>query len=1749
MSEKGSVVLIDKIINGETEEELTKKEKVLSLFKFIEELNKLKQKVVLRVSDYPWWRSIASFPEDPENIKTYYRDRVEDDEAENVANVLLSVHKPEFQRCPEPEAVLEEWLEEGWDNYRHEAKKRDFILRPVNEENKKRDFILRPVDEENKTCKELFSDDAERISAYRVWTDKRNVWAEHQKVLARTRDFFSELYKICIDLERDSETLELVTADGFMRDRTISELDHPILTRRVKIRHDAVENTIYIEDTDAETELYTVMFQNIEDINLTSVNRLRDDLRQNDYHPLDRNVLPVFFKMFVHQLSSESLYSEEGVMDNWQKKERLLLYRNPCYILRKRMDGTLKAIEQIIEHVGETGEVPAPIGDIVEGGKIDIPEDTGTPSIQEQLAAVGGESVDILLSKEANKEQLEIARRIERYNAVLVQGPPGTGKTHTIANLMGHFLAQGKSVLVTSQTQKALSVLKEKVAPGLQSLCVSVLDDSKVDMEKSIDGITSYMAHTTSFEVKREMESLGQERKKIISELAAARKKLFAIISQECNCIVYNGEDISPSDAAAYVQENSEILSYIPGSVRLYEPLPLSLAELTELYRSNSVISVQDEAEFEHDIPDPAELMNPEEFEQKCSALNFAADRLNTISETHHWQIQNFAAEHKILVNGPFGQLALEYPSAQAVEQLKQYVSTFSKIEPWMQHCAVDGRKGGTYRELWTRLTEQIQITCAYAEELVSRKFGKEVVILNTEPGFYPAVRQLQGKYSQGGKIGKLALFLNRQLKVALNGATVNGQKPQNAEDCSLILSVLEMKFMREQCASYWNDLIAKYGAPSFYDLDRDDPERVAVNYIPLIQRYLEWFSNEYEALTMRMEAAGLPCDAIFRHNPLDSEIASAGKILLALEHEIPGLCDVFEVVKSMWDLQTALQTNRNTLQTGRRVHSDECRAILSAAEAYDTAAYRDGYAILENTYAKTSLKQKREEYLSRLAPAAPQWAEAIRSRDGIHGDAVLPGNIDGAWRWKQYCGIIEKIIEEPFPELQKRSLSLSKEYRKVTAKFAEKSAWYHLLRRTEHDISMKQALQGWKLTVRKIGKGTGKNAPMYRAKARELMVKCQDAVPAWIMPIGKALESLNPRTNKFDIIIIDEASQSDISSLAILYMGRKLVIVGDDKQVSPMAVGVQVDKINVLKEMYITDKIPNAHLYDAKTSVYDIAATTFQPLMLHEHFRCVPEIIEFSNWLSYDFKIKPLRDYSNSVLLPAVVNYRVADGERIGKTNPNEARATVALLKACMEQPEYAGKSFGVISLLGDEQVKILQEEIFRQIDARECSERRILCGNASNFQGDERDVIFLSMVDCANGEGPIAKQGFGIDDAYRKRYNVAASRAKDQLWVVDSLDPADDLKPGDIRRMLIDFSLNPESIHMLNAKIEEKAESPFESAVAEYLAVRGYHLVQQWEVGAYRLDMVAVCGKKKIVIECDGGRCHSGEDKIREDMERQTILERLDWRFIRIRGSEYYRNPEKTMERVVTELSDAGIEPEDAGILQKTDGRETELLQRVKQRAYSILHEDGEVSEVEVGTTAAALDLPNDRISAVPETEQRRHEGTFSFPAYQAADIDAYIKKYMPNDFMGMVKAILEVEAPLSEVLFISRIVKCFNRKKVTKSVWNDYEIKMRDCQRYGIIRKEGFLYLDGSQEVQFRVSGDIVRPMEQIAPEELAAGMLEILKCNGRTEKKDLYRALAGQCGVHRLRKEISEILDKALCTLENSVIRNGVQLSLK
>ena len=1504
-------------------------EKILALYKYIKELCSLKYTVVTDINKQYWTCFLRDIPVDPENIAVYYRDRVEEESGGSA--VLLEVHKPEFQRCPEPPELIREWLNPGWDKFTNGT--------PGYKETLAGQEAATPG--ENAPYTEHFLDSDERAHAYDNWLTRWESWAKKQRAINDTRRFFAKLYQAYIDLGREAETLELMVGNGLIRDMGNRSINHPILLKRVKLEFDAKKNIIRICETDTDPELYALLLQEINDIDYSAVQALKADLHEYYYHPLDRNDTPDFLKALVHRLCSESKYLADEA-EQPDHGDRITATFAPVYFIRKRIDGTLKAIEEIISNIETTSYVPGHLIDLVGGGKVEIPIDDHEPTIDEQLAALSGEKIDILLAKEANREQLEVAERIEQYNAVLVQGPPGTGKTHTIANLLGHFLAQGKNVLVTSHTSKALSVLKSQVPPAIQDLCVSVLDDTNVDMTRSVDGISEYLSRYTSREVKQKINAAMRAREEIIRRLAAVRRKIYAIKYREFEPIVYNGNGYSPSKIAEFVNRYEADLSYIPGKVLLNHPLPVNVDDLRLLYRSNAVITPADEEELACDLPDPQLLPSPPAFSRDMQAEAKAKQDMTQIGDALGKPL-SCDFENDVVLFETDNRLApfIRHPESEAFAGLEEYISSINTLDGWQIQAAVDGYKGGGYRQRWELLINLIEDTEACADAAVLLVVGRKISFAdNIVPAkLKPHLEELREIFRRKGKISRIDLLFKKPLYAAYAAVFVNGNALSSEDDCKAVLQFLQLKEKRAQLAVLWNELMSPCGAPAFEELGAE-PEEICSQRIPGIRRYLDWYNNEYTQLLSLLKAAGVNGESFFNYTDLDSRLTKIKKALCAVKSLAPLYIQAANAYLALHTIRQRHARAMDILQEGSRRESPLCNEMIKAIQAGDLTRYEAVYHELARIYEKYMLRAKRVELLNKIRPVAPDWAEEIEQRIGIHGNAVCPDTIEQAWQWRQFSAILAEITAEPFAALQKQSVALSKELRIKTAELAADNAWYHLLVRTEQNTDMRKALNGWKLTVTKIGKGTGKNAPMLRKSAREKMAKCQAAVPAWIMPVNKALENLDPTENCFDVIIIDEASQSDISALAIMYMAKKVIIVGDDKQVSPMAVGVDIDRMNALREMYIKDVIPNWDLYDAKTSLYDIAKTTYQPLMLREHFRCVPDIIGYSNKLSYDYKIKPLRDAGNCILKPPLVSYRVADGQRAGrrKINKKEAEVTVALLSACLEQPEYQHKTFGVISMLGDEQAKQIQQFIFRHIDPAVVEERRILCGNASHFQGDERDVVFLSLVDSNEGDGPLKLTGEGADQSIKQRYNVAASRAKDQLWIVHSLDYAKDLKSGDMRRDLLEYAENPQAYANLATEIAAHAESPFEESIGKALVAAGYHVIQQWPVGSFRIDMVVQCGGKRIAVECDGEQWHSGEEKIRRDMERQAILERMGWRFIRIRGSEYYQHPKETVVRIFKELDEYGIKPEKT-IAQDAGNGDNELLSRVKIRAAQIM------------------------------------------------------------------------------------------------------------------------------------------------------------------------------------------------------------------
>ena len=119
-----------------------------------------------------------------------------------------------------------------------------------------------------------------------------------------------------------------------------------------------------------------------------------------------------------------------------------------------------------------------------------------------------------------------------------------------------------------------------------------------------------------------------------------------------------------------------------------------------------------------------------------------------------------------------------------------------------------------------------------------------------------------------------------------------------------------------------------------------------------------------------------------------------------------------------------------------------------------------------------------------------------------------------------------------------------------TTEQLAASHAWSHCLTRMTQE--QRQALQSYRSAMSSLGKGTGRYAPRHRRAARDAMEIARDAVPAWIMPLQKVVETIPPTPDAFDVVIVDEASQAGIDALFLLWLAPRVIVVGDDKQCAP---------------------------------------------------------------------------------------------------------------------------------------------------------------------------------------------------------------------------------------------------------------------------------------------------------------------------------------------------------------------------------------------------------------------------------------------------------------------------------------------------------------------------------------------------------------------------------------------------------------------
>ena len=1450
--------------------------KLRQLYLFLKEANQLRFPPVRHVSQHPRAIRLADAPDHPcvqiNRPGASSGAPVEDD-------CLLRIARPASTPCPTPPFNVSNWLLPDWDD----PTKAAYFSATRN---------VAAADSAPLNIR--FDDDEQRLADFEAWVAQREEWVVSELATRKALGFFELFYEIHSAIERDGELLELVAADGRLNWRAVSSLegsvpiDHPVMLKRVELRFDASAAEFSIHETDRPTELYSALFVDLQNTAAASLRNRTAELENSGLHPWGADETEIFLKTLVQTLSPTSgRLFKERIADEPSDAPRM--WRDPMLILRKRVGGIANAVDAIIDDIDQR-KTFAPAMVQITGIPV---EETPAP-----VAAAPMADEDVLLGKEANQEQIQIIKRLSHSGSVLVQGPPGTGKTHTIANLIGHQLAQGKSILVTAQTAKALRVLRDKVPEVLRPLCVAVLgsdQDARRQLETSIGSITERLTTETSASLVSRATRLGERRKELLTELQVLQRDLRGALENEYREITVDERRFSPSDAAKYVKAHSAQHAWIPGPVKLAVSLPLNSNELGRLYALGAAFTTEEEQDSRRPLPDLETLPSEREFESLASEhQRLAAADLS--AGVHRWTQSGSSA-------------AVQALAATLAEEF----SELRRRQAWRPYAIVAGINGGTQREVWEQLIHGIEEAAEANAQCALLRHHRPQLSKSLSAETQRRIAQEIVQHLEAGRgLGFVAMTTRSEWRQFVKAASVAAGEPSRLDHFHVLAMVADLEVRRLEIEDAWNALIGGHINTLFRSMG-PEPELACRALTEEIRHCLDWHERTWGTLAEHLRGEGLRLDELVAQIPREPSPLAEYQTVERLSAEVlpPLLATEADRRKQReideWFDQLAARVGDSDPKT---VGADCISRLLAAIEARDAGAYKAAREYAQRLLAVKPLTAERDELLMRLREVAPRWADRLQDRKAPHDKGHPPGDLELAWIYRQLHDALVQVDRLDAQTLQYEADRTRERLRPVTQELIDATAWGQQLARLQGNNAIRQALVGWLDTAKRL---MSTRHPERRqtllTEARKLMKHSVEAVPVWIMPISMVAETFDPRATCFDLVIVDEASQADLNALIPLYMARQVVIVGDHEQVTPLGVGKEQTALENLRKSMLHD-FPNAHLFDAMSSIYDIGRQAFgDAVRLIEHFRSVPEIIAFSNRLSYDGKILPLRAASSTHIKPACVAYPVS-GVRQGDVNPREAETIVSLIKAMTRHPAYEGKTIGVISMVKDEQALLIQSLLHKRIDSVELEKRRILAGISAEFQGDERDIILLSLVDSAPEEAALRTVREGAYELVKKRYNVAASRARDQLWVVYSFDADHDLKTDDLRFQLLQHAQQPNLTSPGAERDRLEPESPLEREVAKRLTSVGFRVKQQMSIGHFRIDMVIESDDKRLAVECDGDRYRTPES-LGEDIARQAVLERLGWEFVRIRGSAFYRDPDAALRRVFDRLEELGIKP----------------------------------------------------------------------------------------------------------------------------------------------------------------------------------------------------------------------------------------------
>jgi very-short-patch-repair endonuclease len=637
----------------------------------------------------------------------------------------------------------------------------------------------------------------------------------------------------------------------------------------------------------------------------------------------------------------------------------------------------------------------------------------------------------------------------------------------------------------------------------------------------------------------------------------------------------------------------------------------------------------------------------------------------------------------------------------------------------------------------------------------------------------------------------------------------------------------------------------------------------------------------------------------------------------------------------------------------------------------------------------------------------------------------------------------------------------------------------------------------------------------------RQLILKAGRAIqqikPVFMMSPMSIANFLPPGIVEFDVVIFDEASQvKAVDAFGAILRGKQVVVVGDTRQMPP------TDFFG--REVEIDDEDNTTGDIESILSMFKAAGCAERYLRWHYRSRH-ESLIAVSNAEFYDHKLVIFPSAGSDPMVTGIsfehLPEALYDRGRT-RTNMGEAKAVArAVIAHALERPQL---SLGVAAFsaaqrdLIDVEVELLRrrtpqaEPFFGQHPSEP-----FFVKNLENIQGDERDAIFISIGYGRNETGKIARE-FGLlnKEGGHRRLNVLITRAKMIMRVfcnfkAEDMDLDASAKHG--VRALKNFLKYAESGQLeVSYETGKAADSPFETEVIHALRDLNYEVEPQVGTAGYFIDMAVKDpnkpGRYLLAIECDGAAYHSSRSARDRDRLRQGVLEGLGWSFHRIWSTDWFRNRQQEISRVVAAIETAKERAECvAPVAAKPPVPTAHVIERGKA-----------ASEVE-----ADFAQPYVRTSLQPVNGVELHVAPV-------------------HDLGHMVASVVAVEAPIHFSELTKRLMDAFNVVRAGTRITSRVREAIDHCVRRGSVTFRGdFVYGAGSDQIAPRDRSSFSpadKKIELVAPEEIDAALLESVRLGYSLDVESAISSAIRLLGFGRATQKIAATVEERLSLLVQS-----------